>query len=586
MGVSRRGGEAPSGTRAARLSFWPTGPLAGSTNGVNRAGRETPREARRLSRGLTGPQGAARNVRNTGRTQTARLVYTPTPGPKLRSRIYDKSSCVRCGVKHRGPCAHPAPPRSRAAAALAAWGHSTERAWSESRGRLRQRALEWASGLVTSTGRDIGMAIATCGRPVAALYDGKPVIAARRCRARACPRCQYLRSCDLSARLRAYCTLARAQSRKLWFVTLTVPKPHGTDPRVALEGILSTWRQCTNTKTKAGRRWRELIRGGVRSVEVTFSRRGDQHGGHTVRYTGYHAHIHCVMEADSMADVWAAINDIWLPKGGGLRDCQDVKRVDDRRLHEMCTYVCKPLTARDNTHARNLYAAMHGMRMMAGFGTMYHWRREADELIGEPEGELLWATGEAERPGKPTTLPVERVLSRWLGVQGTELEQLATVTYTNGKKTIGIRLSDVLQVKWQWLRDAQKSGREEDASRGGARGEGTPRARGSDWQPGTQHERDEPQAGVQFRQWIVEQYTRECGVRVFDAEVSQVRGAKQCVLRGLAEYYHLAWSVVGGRVGGAPQDGVEGDTGAHDQGGGAQRGEGTPEATAQRCGLA
>lgn len=314
----------------------------------------------------------ARTSRNTGRGPHRAPGGAGAPA---RPRLADKPRTYQPAV---------APIGSRMWLALANQGFDPEHAEREAETRLRAKALRWCAGLITDTGRDLGLAIATCGRPMPALYGGEVVLASQRCRARFCPRCQKLRSRELAEDVRAVVEIHERDGQTIWYVTLTQPKPDTADPAVPIGNALRFWRRLTNRKTRRGRAFHSLFRGALRSLEVTWSPRGAaRRDGSTVEYDGWHAHFHLLVEGGSPSAVRWLVTQ-WCELVSGSVGAQDAQRADERRIGQLCKYVVKPLVTCPPEHGRELVRVLHRKRLLEGVGTWKHWRREVPARPPEP----------------------------------------------------------------------------------------------------------------------------------------------------------------------------------------------------------
>jgi len=294
-----------------------------------------------------------------------------------RRPAVDPIVCSRCGGAHWGLCADPVGRRTRAYWVLKSLGFAAADVRRESDARLRQRSLGWVDGIVTDSGRDRALAVATCGRPRAAYFAGEYCLAAQQCRDRACVRCQRIRARELAAEVRDLLDVRKADNaHSRWFVTLTQPKPATHDPRVAIDLALRAWRRLTNTKTQLGRWYRRTFPGALRVLEVTWSPKGKlRKDGSVVPYSGWHAHFHIMLEGGSKADTralcyrWAALVD------GDPELAQDARVMDERRAGELCKYIVKPMVDVPVELGRELFRAVHGRRLMQGCGELVSWRR-------------------------------------------------------------------------------------------------------------------------------------------------------------------------------------------------------------------
>ena len=282
---------------------------------------------------------------------------------------------------------------------------------------LRRKALHWAAGLFTAAGRSRGARIAFCGhlRPAIGAKTGAVGMTQVMCRDRACPACQRLRSLELGHALRGAVEHRQSQGdARLLFITLTVPKlPHSKCPAVAsLNRLLDYWTKLSRGNSKRGRKFLELFPGGVRTVEVSWSKKGDRYGAHEVLFDGFHVHLHLLAELGagvrrSRAVAWLV--DQWCALTGAKPDAQNIQDMDVARVGQLTKYVTKPLedAASRPEIARELFGALHGRRLIHGWGSWKNWKQWA-ELEPNPRAEVLLLAvmdlGQLEvatRPGLP-----------------------------------------------------------------------------------------------------------------------------------------------------------------------------------------
>lgn len=323
--------------------------------------------------------------------------------------------CQRCGVHHKTKlCADPAPRFSRDWYALRALQLDPRGAFEQSLGAVRQRALRWVAGMVTASGRDRGIAVATCGRPVAVLVGDRLAIGGMRCRDRACPRCEALRSTELAAKLAAYIE-HREDDGPMWFVTLTQVKPHGSDPRAAIDTMMHKWRWWTNTRTAQGRAWRGVFTGALRVMEVTWSPKGKRRkDGSRVPYDGWHAHFHAVLQGGTEAEVHEQVKR-WCAQTGACFQAQDVQTMTADHCREICKYVVKPMMDVPVHLGRRLFETVHGRRLCEGIGDWRGWQRVADEISPDDENPpVQWAVhGEPDEQGMRKPMPLALLMESY-----------------------------------------------------------------------------------------------------------------------------------------------------------------------------
>jgi len=316
----------------------------------------------------------------------------------------------------------------------------------------RERVLEWCEGLKSNRGTDWAKAIRDCGRIFPALLpDGKVVLLPRPCKVRACPRCMKARAVKIGNELRSVCrdrhteTLQNpdgseaTRKRRFAFVTLTQRKRvvQNENCAQAVSRILKSWGKLTGSASrKRNEDLRAMIAGGVRGLECVWSGRGrkvferrragqtreqyfrERQVAHTVRASGWHAHLHCIFElrdwpssdywfdefAEEIRDVWA-----WASPKSNPQTGVDVQRLDLDSVFQVAKYVSKPLSLSGH-RARELFQAVHSRRLLNGFGDWVSWRKWAPEEPNPYEGAKLcavsmqtlaktWATYEARGRG-------------------------------------------------------------------------------------------------------------------------------------------------------------------------------------------
>ena len=265
---------------------------------------------------------------------------------------------------------------------------------------LRAQAVEWTRGLRTPSGKSRSTRIAHCGhiRPAIGVKTGEVGMVQVQCRDRACPSCGRIRARKLGHELRAAVDhrVEESPDSRLLFVTLTVPKVAASE-RGALDSIdhtMRAWSKLTKANTRRGREWSRHFAGGVRTMEVTWSERGDVHGDHVVAYSGWHAHLHCLVELAKDADHDDAVRWLvreWCGLTGASPSGQKVMPMDKARVGQLTKYVSKPLedAARRPERARELFRALHARRLMQGFGGWKGWRSWVEDDADDVTEPLL-----------------------------------------------------------------------------------------------------------------------------------------------------------------------------------------------------
>ena len=178
--------------------------------------------------------------------------------------------------------------------------------------------LKWARDLPpTKSGRVRGAAIYACGRPsLTQMKDGTYTIVHKFCRDRACPSCQKRRSREMKAEVRAALAIredAVGEGRFL-FLTLTQPKIKGESAKDAIDRLMKTFQKLKDPGRKSGREFYEVVSGGIRTMEVTWSRGSG--------YWGFHAHFHCLVELRdgvSIEDGMAKLPQMWVDRCKGAK---------------------------------------------------------------------------------------------------------------------------------------------------------------------------------------------------------------------------------------------------------------------------
>lgn len=291
------------------------------------------------------------------------------------------------------------------ASMLGAWGYApstVETMRADSKDSERERALSWVNGLVSKRGRDRGASIFLCGQLFPALLpDGKVVIMARPCRDRACPRCMHARSVRIGTALTDACKYRTDRGARLLFVTLTQPKKHAKDESAAgaLDRVLDSWGRLTRTSSaKNNYVLRDMTCGGMRSIECVWSPRGKEHVRdgrviHRVKFSGWHAHLHCIFEmyegvtvedfTDELRGTWA-----WACPGSVPRLCVNVQELDGARVSQCAKYCTKPFELPDE-RALQLFRAVESRHMMYGWGDWLAWSQWVEPTANPFEGAIM-----------------------------------------------------------------------------------------------------------------------------------------------------------------------------------------------------
>jgi hypothetical protein len=292
--------------------------------------------------------------------------------------------CPRCNMMHRGLCGRAITRTDAYALGKAGISEAqTEKAQHSAGDHHRARALVFLDGIVTASGRRRDVAVAVCGRVCGGLLGRQPVLYQRRCGDRGCPACARIRAARLGGDLTEAMAHRERGGKQLYELTLTQVKPFGSDPTVAHGELVSRWRRFTNTKTRTGRTFRDRHTGCYRAIELTWSPKGkrNKHGGAT-RYDGWHAHLHCIIEAEGLQDVQKTARE-WADSVGGSYSCCHASRVEDGYAHELAKYVVKPMEEIPDEYGAALYRALHGKRMVQPLGAWRYWRQWLKQADGQ-----------------------------------------------------------------------------------------------------------------------------------------------------------------------------------------------------------
>jgi replication protein len=241
-----------------------------------------------------------------------------------------------------------------------------------------------------------GALVRHCGKHHAVIvgetYDVEPT----QCRQRPCPSCARARARRNATTLtRAMAVRSVSRARELVqdveaagvvrrvadsmfiFATLTQPKRarFEEDPRSAVRRITQIWQRITNSKHALGPWFALQFSGGLRTTETTYAARGDEreHGG-VVVFSGYHAHLHVLLEVRAGIDRAEAagwLQQAWLHEcEGAVASAQCVRPANADDAYQLCKYITKPLEDAAGKPAilRELFGALHGVRLLQPFG--------------------------------------------------------------------------------------------------------------------------------------------------------------------------------------------------------------------------
>ncbi len=164
------------------------------------------------------------------------------------------------------------------------------------------------------------------------------------CYDRLCPMCQWRRSRKMYAQMHRIADVIENDYCFL-FLTLTIPNVSGADFSRALCDIQNAWKNITKTK-----KWKNLVRGYVRSLETTYN---------ATRHD-FHPHLHILLAVDKnyfFSDNYIPQSE-WLEMWRSATQNNSIIAVDIRKitknerregsalsdtLAEVCKYPIKPI---------------------------------------------------------------------------------------------------------------------------------------------------------------------------------------------------------------------------------------------------
>lgn len=201
-----------------------------------------------------------------------------------------------------------------------------------------------------------------CENPmVYASDDGKHVrMAERRCRSRCCPRCAKFRANELTSKLIGICR--RMDSRRMVTLTMrSVDEP--------LRDQLCELRRSFG-RLRRSRQWKDLVTGGVYTVEVTMNRE-----------TGlWHPHLHAIIDGSYFPcmDLKAAWEKA--SKGSTIAHIRAVPSATQAARY-VSSYVAKSSDARSFTDAvvAEWAEQVHGLRLASTFGNLHGVKIEEED---------------------------------------------------------------------------------------------------------------------------------------------------------------------------------------------------------------
>lgn len=274
----------------------------------------------------------------------------------------------------------------------------------------RASVLRWLDDTVRTRpskrhpeGRPRRPRVARCGSLWAARQGAKLGLAHKACRDRMCPRCMEKRQQGEARELRRWCDERWSKGASVLFATLTqvkLPLEHEA-AKAAILRLLGTRREAMNTRGALGKGLRQFFRGGVWFVELVWSYRGRRNkDGSRVAYSGWHAHLHGLLELAPVPDgmvraagperaalAWyqaaqAALRRAWLavnPEASGA--AQHSELADRGRAGQVCKYPLAPFEVASAERAREAAVALVGRRTHDAWGEWRGWKKRAQALL-------------------------------------------------------------------------------------------------------------------------------------------------------------------------------------------------------------
>lgn len=204
-----------------------------------------------------------------------------------------------------------------------------------------------------------------------ACETGRPAQQRMSCNHRLCPWCAPKRAKRVKAQL---APVIGERFNRAVLVTLTHDDRHGETLASAFDRLLGAFGRLRRQS-----RWKATVRGGLVSLEVTYS------GRDAPAARRWHAHLHCIVDADwyeqadLLADWRAAMGATGLRLGGARIELP--RGGAQSGVDEVVKYFAKGLDLNGwPTHALDeLVGWMHGRRMLRTFGSIYNVKLADDD---------------------------------------------------------------------------------------------------------------------------------------------------------------------------------------------------------------
>lgn len=179
--------------------------------------------------------------------------------------------------------------------------------------------------------------------------DGSPLLCLGRCKDRLCPLCSRLRGAECTSRITAL--VMRMRSPR--FLTLTVKNSDG-DLGAQINRLFACFRDFRRRES-----WKDHVRGGCYSLEVTFNRKDGT----------WHPHLHLIIDGEYWTQ--KEISGEWLQCTGDSSIVHIEKVHDAQRTAKYISgYVNTPpdISGWPANKACEYAVALHGRRVLHSFG--------------------------------------------------------------------------------------------------------------------------------------------------------------------------------------------------------------------------
>ena len=233
--------------------------------------------------------------------------------------------------------------------------------------RVRRRVVDALHACKTFKGNRLTRYLDCCSVPMLAIgTNGQPVVTTSICRERLCPRCNRGRAASTAERVSQIALRMDAPR----FITLTIKHNAGETLDAVTDRLFDGFRRL-----RLDKRWKQRVKGGVWTYEVTRGTNGEQ----------WHAHLHILADGDYYPQQELSID--WAKATNGSM-IVDIRRVDSRgaAAKYITKYIAKGCDVEQWSTAEILEFAIgiYRRRTMGTFGTAF--RRVTDDEATEESG--------------------------------------------------------------------------------------------------------------------------------------------------------------------------------------------------------